>query len=155
MADENDVLLELWKGQREEARQMENQRAALTNIVIIVTAAALGFLTQHGRLGLPSLGVTLPLSVLGTFGAVASAKYGERWAVHSGLADRMRAELGTRHPGLNLPSLIAANEVEHREEFPRSAKMRIWILWVTLHTAIATAGLLLSLWIAVDQLWLA
>ncbi|MFG2350779.1 hypothetical protein [Streptomyces phaeochromogenes] len=151
MADESDVLLELWKGQREEARQMENQRATLTNIVIIVTAAALGFLTQQGHLELSSLGITLPLCVLGTFGAAASTKYGERWAVHSGLADRLRDELGQRHSELNLPNLIAANQVEHRNEFPRSERMRIWILWVGLHAAIGTGGLLLSLWIVATE----
>jgi hypothetical protein len=75
MADETDVLLDLWKGQRDEARQMGNQRATLTNIVIIVAAAALGFLAQ-------------------------------RWAVHSGLADALRLEVGLLHPGLTLPELI-------------------------------------------------
>lgn len=151
MADESDVLLDLWKGQRDEARQMENQRAALTNIVIIVAAATLGFLTQQGRLELSSLGVTVPLSALGTFGAAASAKYGERWAVHSGLADRLRDELGARHPELNLTGLIEANQAEHRNEFPWAARMRIWILWVVLHTAIGAGGLLLSLWIVATR----
>ncbi|MEV7240862.1 hypothetical protein AB0N92_06325 [Streptomyces sp. NPDC093248] len=151
MADDSEVLIELWKGQRDEARQMEDQRAALTNIVILVTAAALGFLTQRGHLGLSSLGVTLPLCALGTFGAVASIKYGERWAVHSGLADRLRDEIGLRNPHLNLSDLIAANRSEHQHEFPRARNLRVWILWVVLHTAIAVSGLVLSFWIAVAQ----
>lgn len=149
MADESDVLLELLKGQREEARQMENQRAALTNIVIVVTAATLGFLTQQGGLRASSLGLTLPLCALGTFGALASAKYGERWAVHSGLAKRLRHELGARHPGLRLHDLIADNHAEHRTKFPRILKLKIWILWVVLHAAIGAGGFLLSLWIMV------
>ncbi|MDG5807124.1 hypothetical protein P9869_31560 [Streptomyces ossamyceticus] len=149
MADESDVLLELWKGQREEARQMENQRAALTNIVIIVTAAALGFLTQQAGFDASTLGLTLPLCALGTFGAAASAKYGERWAVHSGLADSLRQELGLRHPGINLPGLIADNHTEHRAEFPRIFKLKIWVLWVVLHASIGVGSLLLSLWILV------
>ncbi|MGW3339325.1 hypothetical protein ACWDCL_17835 [Streptomyces sp. NPDC001009] len=149
MADESDVLLELWKGQREEAWQMENQRAALTNIVIIVAAAAFGFLTQQGGLRASSLGVTVPLCALGTFGALASAKYGERWAVHSGLAGRLRHELGVRHPGLGLPDLIAGNQAVHRAKFPQVLKLKIWMLWVVLHAAIALGGLLLSVWIVV------
>ncbi|QCX77246.1 hypothetical protein C9F11_17970 [Streptomyces sp. YIM 121038] len=151
MADESDVLLELWKGQRDEARQMENQRAALTNIVILVAAAALGFLTQQGHLELSSLGVTVPLCVLGAFGAAASSKYGERWAVHSGLADRLRDELAARHPHLDLDALVAANRTEHRAEFPLASRMRVWILWVALHTAIGAGALLLSLWIVATQ----
>ena len=151
MADETDVLLDLWKGHRDEARQMENQRATLTNIVIIVTAAALGFLAQQGGLRASALGVTLPLFLLGSFGAVASAKYGERWAVHSGLADALRHEIGLRHPGLNLPELIAANRAEHAVEFPRVLRLKIWILWVVLHSAIAATGLFLSLWILIAR----
>ncbi|MFJ4785866.1 hypothetical protein [Streptomyces sp. NPDC088794] len=149
MADETDVLLDLWKGQRDEARQMENQRATLTNIVIIVTAAALGFLAQQGSLRASSLGVTLPLCLLGSFGALASAKYGERWAVHSGLADALRLEVGLRHPGLSLSELIATNRAEHAAELPRVLRLKIWILWVLLHSAIAAAGLFLSLWILI------
>ncbi|MGM9381199.1 hypothetical protein [Streptomyces antibioticus] len=149
MANEPDVLLELWKGQREEARQMENQRAALTNIVIIVTAAALGFLTQQEGFEASTLGLTLPLCALGTFGAVASAKYGERWAVHSGLADSLRQQLGLRYPEINLPLLIAENHEEHRAEFPRIFKLKIWVLWVVLHASVGVASLFLSLWILV------
>ncbi|MEU6227300.1 hypothetical protein [Streptomyces sp. NPDC047042] len=151
MADESDVLLDLWKGHREEARQMENQRAALTNIVIIVAAAALGFLAQQGNLQESSLGVTLPLCALGVFGATTCAKYGERWAVHSGLADALRHEIGLRHPALKLSDLIAANRAEHQAEFPRILRLRIWILWVVLHSAIATAGLFLSVWVLITR----
>ncbi|WP_371598308.1 hypothetical protein [Streptomyces sp. NBC_00564] len=151
MADETDVLLELWKGQREEARQMEAQRAALTNIVIIVAGAALGFLAQQDSLQASSLGVTLPMFFLGTFGAVASAKYGERWAVHSGLADALRHEVGLRHPALNLTGIVAANSAEHRAEFPRILRLKIWALWVVLHSAISAGGLLLSVWILASR----
>ena len=151
MADETEILLALWNGQRDEARQMEDQRAALTNIVIIVTAAALGFLAQQGTLRSSSLGITLPLCLLGGFGAVASAKYGERWAVHSGLADALRHEIGLLHPGLNLPELIAANAAEHAEEFPHILRLKIRAIWVALHSAIAVTGLSLSLWVLITR----
>ncbi|MER5889136.1 hypothetical protein ABT160_35375 [Streptomyces sp. NPDC001941] len=147
MADETDVLLELWKGQREEARQLEAQRAALTNIVIVMAGAALGFLAQQGGLQLSSLGVTVPMFVLGGFGAVASAKYAERWVVHAGLADAFRREVGLRHPGLDLDAVVAANRVERQALFPRVHRIKIWLLWVLLHSAVSLGGLLLSAWI--------
>ncbi|MGW7043357.1 hypothetical protein ACWGDT_11710 [Streptomyces avermitilis] len=151
MADETDVLVELWKGQREEARQMEAQRAALTNIVIIMAGAALGFLAQQGSLQPSSLGVTLPMFVLGAFGAVASAKYGERWAVHSGLADALRREVGLRHPALNLDGIVTANRAERQALFPRIRRVKIWVLWMVLHSAISAGGLLLSVWILAEH----
>ncbi|MFC7304245.1 hypothetical protein ACFQVC_08480 [Streptomyces monticola] len=146
MADDTDVLLELWKGHRDEARQMENQRATLTHVVILVAAAGLGFLAQDGALGTSSLVVTVPMFVLGAFGAVAGTKYGERWAVHSGLPDRLRHEVGLRRPGLNLSGLIEDNHVEHRAEFPRISRVRIWVLRVGIHGGIAAGGFALSLW---------
>ncbi|MFI0976271.1 hypothetical protein ACH4SP_04475 [Streptomyces sp. NPDC021093] len=146
MADDTDILLELWRGQRDEARQMENQRAALTSVVIVVTAAGFGFLVQHGGLRTSSLGVTLPMFALGLFGAVACAKYGERWAVQSGLADSLRREIGLRHPELNLSALIADNRAEHRAEYPRISWVKISALWVGIHLGISAGGLALSLW---------
>lgn len=145
MADDTDILLELWKGQREEARQMENQRAALTTVVIAVAAAGFAFLTQEGTLRLSSLGVTLPMFMLGAFGAVACAKYGERWAVHYGHAAALHRAIGLRHSSLDLPALMATNRAEHQTEFPRISKVKIWVLWVGLHAAISVGGLVLSL----------
>ncbi|MFG1808222.1 hypothetical protein [Streptomyces sp. NPDC049040] len=145
MADDTDVLLELWKGQREEARQMENQRAALTTVVIAVAAAGFGFLTQQGPLRPSSLGVTLPMFMLGAFGAVACTKYGERWAVHYGQATALHRAIGLRHGSLDLPGLVAASRAEHQAEFPRISKVKIWVLWVGLHSAISAGGLVLSL----------
>ncbi|MDJ0467051.1 hypothetical protein [Streptomyces sp. H27-C3] len=46
MADRVDVLIELWKDERQQALQAEGQRAALTDIVIVVVAAGLGFVSQ-------------------------------------------------------------------------------------------------------------
>lgn len=60
MADGIDVLLDLWKEQREADRQTENQRATLTNIIIIVVAAGLGFIARSG-LRPTMLVVTLPM----------------------------------------------------------------------------------------------
>lgn len=70
MADSSDVLLELWKDQRDQMRQLENQRATLTNIVILVVAAGLGFIAQSGP-GPTMHAVTLPMMPLGSYGAWA------------------------------------------------------------------------------------
>ena len=48
MADESDVLLQLYAEERTQARQMEDQRAALTNIIILVVGAGLALVTSRG-----------------------------------------------------------------------------------------------------------
>ena len=69
--------LAYWREHREQLRQSENQRAVLTNFVLVIAAALSGFIVQlHFELR------TLPLSVLivviGCYGALAAAKYHER-----------------------------------------------------------------------------
>jgi hypothetical protein len=146
MADDSDVLLELWRGHREEARQMENQRAALTNIVIIVVAAGFGFLAQQGDLRASSLCVTVPMFILGVFGVLVCTKYGERWARHAKQAEAFARALGQQHQSLDLATLMTVSHTEHSARFPRIKRVKIWALWAVLHAGISTGGLLLSIW---------
>jgi hypothetical protein len=53
---------------------MEDQRATLTNIVILVVGAGLAFVTNEG-LGLVTLAVSIPMVGIGPYGAVTTAKY--------------------------------------------------------------------------------
>ncbi|MGW0580453.1 hypothetical protein ACWD25_31865 [Streptomyces sp. NPDC002920] len=149
MANDTDVLLELLKMQREEARHTENQRATLTNIVILVTAAGLGFLAQQGSLRMSWLGVTLPMLGLGAFGAVACWKYGERWAGYTSLAVPLLEAIGQRHDSLDLQTLRRSGRDEHDMRFRHIIRVEVWWLWVALHAGISTGGLILSLWILV------
>lgn len=107
MADRIDVLLELWKEQREADRWTENQRATLTNIIIIVVAAGLGFIA---RIGLrPSmLVVTLPMMVLGLYGAFACLKFHERCAFHVGQARGLRKKIAAQFPDLKIEATLRA-----------------------------------------------
>src|ERR1700733_7818455 len=73
MATDSDVLLAYWQEQRNQARHSEDQRATLTNLILIISAATLGFLSQWGWT-LRSLSITVPLVFLGLYGAIASAK---------------------------------------------------------------------------------
>lgn len=70
MADSSDVLLQHWNEQTEQSRQCEDQRATLTNMILLVGSAALGFIAQRG-LDRYMLLVTVPLVVVGLLGAVA------------------------------------------------------------------------------------
>ena len=42
-----DAVLAYWHEHREQLRQSENQRAVLTNYVLVITAAINGFIVQH------------------------------------------------------------------------------------------------------------
>jgi hypothetical protein len=44
---EDDAVMEFWKDYREQMRQSENQRAVLTNYVLLIAAAISGFVVQQ------------------------------------------------------------------------------------------------------------
>jgi hypothetical protein len=143
MADRVDVLIELWKDERQQAIQTEQQRAALTNIVILVVAAGLGFLSQR-KLEPPLLVVTLPMAFLGLYGALSCLKYRERFALHTSRARRLRVELDRLDPSLSLEAGRREVKEQHRSRFPLLSRVRIYALWVVFHAGIAVGGGVLS-----------
>ncbi|MER5462038.1 hypothetical protein ABT010_15370 [Streptomyces sp. NPDC002668] len=145
MADSSDVLIELWKDQRDQVRQLENQRATLTNIVILVVAAGLGFIAQRG-LQPSMLAVTLPMMLLGSYGALACMKYRERYALHDAQALSLRKKLGDLHPSLSIDSGWADTYRRQQARFPKLFRLRLYALWVALHVGVAAVGGALSLW---------
>ena len=149
MADGIDVILQLWKEQREADRQTENQRATLTNIIIIVVAAGLGFIARTG-LRSSMLVVTIPMMVLGLYGAFACLKFHERCAFHVGRARGLRKKIAEQFPDLAIEAALRASSREQRGRFPRLRKIRLYMVWITLHGAIAAAGAALSVWIIVS-----
>ncbi|GGZ39717.1 hypothetical protein [Streptomyces bluensis] len=132
MADGIDVLLELWREQRDADRQTENQRATLT-IIIVVVAAGLGFIARTG-LRPSMLVVTLPMMVLGFYGAFACLKFHERCAFHVGQARGLRKKIAEQFPDLNIEATLKASSARQRERFPRLrgirsyAALSVWII---------------------------
>jgi hypothetical protein len=100
MADEVEVLLHLFEEEREQARQSENQRATLSNIVILVVGAGLAFVTNRG-FGKSTLAISIPMIVLGLYGALATAKFFERWYRHWRRAYAYREQLFERFPDID------------------------------------------------------
>ncbi|MEU3787461.1 hypothetical protein [Streptomyces sp900129855] len=149
MADGIDVLLDLWKEQREADRQTENQRAMLTNIIIVVVAAGLGFIAKTG-LRPTMLVVTLPMMVLGLYGAFACLKFHERCAFHVGQARGLRKKIAEQFPDLEIEAALRTSSREQRRRFPRLRKIRLYTVWIALHAAVASTGAALSVWIIVS-----
>ncbi|MFD5433204.1 hypothetical protein ACFWJ4_13690 [Kitasatospora sp. NPDC127067] len=146
MADRIDVLLELWKAQLEADRHNENQRATLTNIIILVVAAGLGFIAKTG-LQPSMLVVTLSILVLGIYGALANWKFHERSAYHATQAGKLRKKIAVQFPILDIEADREETRRKHCGRFPRLVEIELWMLWVALQCAIAVAGADLSAWI--------
>jgi hypothetical protein len=136
---EDDAVLEFWKDHREQLRQSENQRAVLTNYVLLIAAAISGFVVQQ-----QFSPRTVPLSVLtmaiGLYGAVSAAKYHERADYHLSQARALTRALVQSGA---LPDASAALEdarLAHYRKYPRLSRLRLNWLWISLHVGIAVYG---------------
>ena len=144
MADETDVLIQQWLSRWEQIRHSENQRATITNMVLVLAAAGIGFIAQKGA-GPDLLFVSGALVLLGIFGALSSAKYYERFKLHLREAGALRQKIDERFPQLGLGELAKETWRTQRLDYPRLTKIPLYGLWIALHIGITLVGALATL----------
>jgi hypothetical protein len=139
---DDDAVVEYWKDHREQLRQSENQRAVLTNYVLLIAAAISGFVVQQ-QFSLRSVPLSVLTMAIGLYGAASAAKYHERADYHLTQAralTRMLVQSGA------LPDTSAALEdarQAHYGKYPRLSRLRLNWLWISLHLGIAVYGTVL------------
>ncbi|MFG1667254.1 hypothetical protein [Streptomyces sp. Y7] len=143
MAGDVEVLLQMYQEQHNQARQLETQRATLSNLIIIIASAALGFTAQRG-LEMIMLVISLPMVGLGAYGVLACLKYHERSVLHHRAARRFSQSIEERLPSLRIDDGWAQLHTQQRQRFPKIFKMRLYHLWIALHTGVAASGVALS-----------
>jgi hypothetical protein len=72
LSKQEDSVLAYWKEHREQLRQSENQRAILTNYVLVITAAVSGFVVQQ-QFSLRTIPLSVLIVIIGLYGAVSAA----------------------------------------------------------------------------------
>lgn len=151
MADATDILLQLSADEWAQARQSEDQRATITNILLLIASALVGFISQRG-LVIETLPVTILLILLGIYGAIVSEKLYETFWFHVTRASYYRRRLDELKSTAQILKLNELADTKHTQEFPRMKKIRLHRLWLILHTSIAIAGLILTAIIALPYL---
>ncbi len=144
IVDQGEVILQAWQEQWRLARQSEDQRASMTNIILLISSVAFGFVAQQGIRD-SIVAVTIPLTLLGAFGAMAAAKYHERFRFHVALARPLWARLGALYPDAQLlEESLKAREV-HERRYPLITRMGLYQMWIALPLMIAVTGLVLTI----------
>lgn len=139
MADDCDVLIHMIQEQWTQARQSESQRAIMTNFIIIISSAILGFLVKTGA-GKEAIPLTVFLTLLGILGAIVSEKLYERFYLHVQRVGRMMERLDELLPNAKICHLEEIADEKHRERFPVMVRIRLHYLWTGIHVAIAIIG---------------
>lgn len=154
----------------EQARQHENQRERMTNIILTIAGVLIGLIT-FGELNLASLAASLSLIILGFFGFIFSGKHYERNRFHTAIMGRIRHEIddlaaGQIQASAPLSTLRTEGENKHYEEFswpnfhksnsPAQrnasswiARQRLHVFWEAVPLLVVAIGLALSIAICV------
>jgi hypothetical protein len=91
MSDKVDILLKYWEEERAQGRQSENQRATVTNYIIIISSLIITFVVNN-KLEFYLWPLAIMLVFLGVFGIVITRKYYERWKLHMSRAKYLMEE---------------------------------------------------------------
>lgn len=145
MAETLDILIKTLEQSWAQARQAEDQRAFLTNLIVLISAAIYGVLTQTG-FATKALPLTIALVVLGLYGALASEKFYERYRHHIYRAGAIRRHLEELYPESQIEKLMTKADQEHAARYPLFAtKVHLHALWLVLHVLIAVSGIIYTI----------
>jgi hypothetical protein len=144
MADQSDAVLAYWSEHRQQLRQSEDQRAILTNYVLIIASALTGFTVQQ-KLTRDTLPLAALVMVIGVYGAVTVAKYHERAEYHLTQARALTQTLTGLGTLPDDKTLLDEHRQRHYAKYPRMHRIRLHILWTGLHATIAILGITLAI----------
>ncbi len=145
MAETTDILVSMIEENWNHVRHSEDQRATITNLIVIVVSVIQGVLTQTGftKNALP---LTILLVLLGFYGMVTTAKLHERSRFHIKRARKFRDRLDTLCPDAQINLLQQVADEEHQRQHPILAKkVRLSRLWLALHIFIALLGIIYTI----------
>jgi hypothetical protein len=147
VAESIDVVLAYWKEHREQLRQCENQRAVLTNYILVLATASTGLIVQQ-KFTDRTVPLALFLIGLGLYGAATTAKYHERAEYHLSQARALTQTL-IGLGALGDDTLLNDYRQTHATKFPRLSRIRLHWLWTGLHLIMASYGTALTIAILV------
>jgi hypothetical protein len=140
MRDDVALLLELYSLARAEAKHQEDQRSSVTQYIIAVAGALLAIVALDDELTHQDMPLAGLVFVLGIFGAFASAKYHERFALFMDRSHAYRDELQKLCSDLRLRALRIEAARKTEAAFPRLYQFRADWLWIALNFLVAVIG---------------
>jgi hypothetical protein len=138
----SDTVLAYWTEHRAQFRQSENQRAILTNYVLVIAAGASGFVIQQ-RFSVRTIPLSVLIIAIGLYGALAVAKYHERATYHLLQARALTQVLVDMGALDDHDALLDKYRREHYLHYPVLRRLRLYQLWIAFHLGIAVYGVAL------------
>jgi len=144
LADATDVLLALYQDAVGHGRHHEDQRALMTNLLVVICAGLLGVVGFDDRISRADLPFSVFVIVLGVFGALFSAKHHERFDLHQERGKGFRKALEALHPETHVSSLRATAATKVKEEHPYLYRVRLFWFWLAVPLIVAVTGAIVT-----------
>ena len=145
MSESTEFLMRMAEENWTQARHSEDQRATITNLIVVIASIDQGALTQTGFTK-SSLPLTILLIILGIYGMIASAKLYERYRHHIYRAGRLRERLDELCPDAQVSERLKAADARHAAKHPiLSGKIHLHSIWLGLHILIAALGVVYTI----------
>ncbi|MBC8235498.1 hypothetical protein H8E77_38615 [bacterium] len=148
MANDTDVLLKFCEQYWEEMRHIENQRATITNIIIVITSAIIGFIAQKG-ISSNLLPLTTLLIILGIYGALTVTKLYERHQFGQVRLNHWYKRIDELNPNAQFLQLRSVADAEHKTQHPRTERLKLHYFWLALHITITLLGIVITVFIII------
>jgi hypothetical protein len=133
------ATLAYWSEHRDQLRQSESQRALLTNYLLVIAAALSALVTQQ-RFAVETLPLSVLITAVGLYGAIATAKYHERAEYHLFQARALTEVLKDMGSLVDQDAILDQFRSDHYRRYPRLHKLHLHRLWTGLHLGIAGYG---------------
>jgi len=142
LPEDSEVLLFFCGQYWDEIRHTENQRAMLTNLIILIASGVLGLSFQQGmtRTIIP---LAVLMIILGLFGVITTMKLYERYMFLQTRLDCFYEHIDVLHPKAHFKTLKDKADTNHKRKFPVLDKIRVHWLWLLIHGIISVAGVIL------------
>jgi hypothetical protein len=121
-----------------QARQHEGQRERMTTLIVAISAATIAFISQQ-NLTYSDLLLSIPLILLGIFGARFSYKHYERNRMHVTISEGYLELIDE-----DILNVRKHREVTHKEKYPKTYHWKLHKYWQGIHIGISIAGLIIS-----------
>ena len=138
--DKDELLWGLYEEHVTQARQHENQRERMTALIVAIAAGVVAFASQTD-LARSELLLTVPLILLGIFGAAFSRKHYERNRMHVSIAASYLTRLD---PEIYGPRQVGESRHKDDPKYRRSYRWRLHHFWEGLSWAVAILGAVAS-----------
>jgi hypothetical protein len=136
-----DILLKELSESYASTRHIEQQRATMSNFLMIIAAALFAYIADQ-KFSLETIPISVFVAVLGLFGVFMSIKYGQRFHRHYAKVAFLRERLAEISPESRVLEIEKLARDRNKARYPFfGQRISVVHLWIMIHSVIFFIGI--------------